>query len=225
MAKARTQDQQRTYKTFRDPFGRKWGAHIESVTRMSTGRIEYLEHHEPNTQFPFYPPYLPEQKYLMESPESDQLGFDTARMKADASTAHREYEREAVRIGREIHKEAFDAGNPFTRDVLHVIGRAPDPIEPIVALEKGNPWVLGKTNTPDVRLLPFFVKPTNDIAAEVEDRYGDLGALVTGDDDQGEGDEFPVNYSPGRWRLSDGTKMQGSREQAVAAQEAMAATV
>lgn len=41
-------------------------------------------------------------------------------------------------------------------------------------------------------------------------------------DDDGEIVEYPEPYAPGRWRLSDGTKMQGTREAAEAAEAALA---
>lgn len=227
MARERSQEKDRSYKTFRDQFGRKWGAHIEMNTRQSVGRIEYQEHHERGSRFPFYPPFLPPQKYLQENEATDLLGIDFGRWKADTLTANREYEGEAIKMGRAIHKDAFDPANPYTREVLQVIGPRPNPIEPIVALEKGNPWILGETDVPDIRLAPFFERRREDVSAAIEDRYGDFGMLVTGDEgaesESEMEEEWPQPHGVGRWRLSDGTVMQGKRDAANVAQAALLA--
>lgn len=40
-------------------------------------------------------------------------------------------------------------------------------------------------------------------------------------DDDGDTPEYPVNHAPGRWTLSDGTKMKGTKDDALAAEAAL----
>lgn len=227
MAKTLHQEAMRAWKTFRDPFRRLWGAYVENSTSEPVGRIEYIEHLQPGTEFPFAPPWQPDQKYLRTNRNSDRLEILFADMRSDSRAARREYETDAIKIGRQIHKDAFDAANPFTRDVLAVIGPGPgNLIEPVLALEARNPWMLGQTDTPDARLAPLFDKRAMEVPDEYEDRYGDFGTLVTdrAPEAAGEG-EFPQLYAPGRWRLSDGTTMQATREAAERAQAALLVSV
>lgn len=51
-----------------------------------------------------------------------------------------------------------------------------------------------------------------------------LVAALAGDE-TAEDEEYPVNYAPARWRLSNGDTLRGSREEAVEAEAALHATV
>lgn len=51
--------------------------------------------------------------------------------------------------------EAYDQRKPA---LINYTGPAPQPLEPIYALKDGNSWILGKTTTPDPRLVKYFAK-------------------------------------------------------------------
>lgn len=143
-----SQRHQRAEMTFQDQHGREYYASIELRTGDPTGLIEPL----------FRAPLMPPQKYLSRRNKKRpyDIEVDYVAWKRDVRARRREWEKEGRQLAQKMHGSKFDPREAFTMEVLDVIGPPPEAIEPIIAAEQGNRWVLGLTKKVDMRLVKFF---------------------------------------------------------------------
>lgn len=210
-------------RTFRDQFDRKWHAVIENKTghpvHPPVPIFEVADHR-----------LIPPEKYVQPRAEhgaDGDLFIDLAQWHTDLIDAWAAYEERKVGMA-EVHNkdnpaEAVRNPSPFLRKAWGV-----EPMHPKIvrAMMARNKWVLGfsmqKPGWVTEEILPP-VMDTRRVAADldVEDFYDAEDEGVFGAEESAAPEEFPQMYGPGRWRLSDGTTMQGKREDAEAAQAAI----
>ena len=148
-----SQRNQRTETDFTDQHGRKYHATIEVQSGDPCGLIE------PQFQAPLMAP----QPFLMRVPRRPySLHIDYAAWKAEVREAWREWQKQGRDTARKLHGDAYNPNKPFTGEILDIIGPAPTKIDPIIAAEQGNKWVLGLTNVVDQRLWQFFAPEDRD---------------------------------------------------------------
>lgn len=147
-----SQRKQRRGQMFRDDHGRRWYAVTELLSGAPSGMIEHQ----------FQAPLIPPQKYLELSTDPERpydLHIAYARWIADTETDREEWHKDGRMVARRMPGVAWEEGQPFPSAVLDVIGPEPTPLEPILAAQQGNPWILGKTQARDARLVKFFETP------------------------------------------------------------------
>lgn len=154
------QRDKRTHIEALDPHGRKWGAVVDIAAKPKPGPCS------PWAPLGWSAPLIPEQKYLQWSPDSMfTLGINYTQMKADRKEARENWLTEFHKIASEMNPR--DAGASLIGNsrkdyedaspaLLRAVGPKAPAIEPVIAAEQGNGWILGKTQTPDPRLTPFF---------------------------------------------------------------------
>lgn len=211
------QRENRRYQQYWDQHGRRWGCVLDLGCKdgaSPVGPFEYVEANQSDTEYRFRPPWLPEQKYLKlgTGVNWNRVEIDYPTMLRDARSAHQSYRNECMKAAEDLN-EPYEPGEKPSAKIRRIVGQAPKPVEPIAAAMQGNPWILGKSSVPHPRLVEILAPPA---AIEDEDWLDGM--------EFGPEEEFPRNYAPGRWELSDGTRMQGSREAAVQAQTALAVT-
>lgn len=172
------QSQQRRYKVVHDQHGRRWGGSFELKSGDFTGKIEYLEHmwseriKDPSG---VHPPWLPDQNYIRPVPdEANRVHIDYAGLERQFRHEMTEYQKQAMRVGLKKHGDMYNPDAPITRDVLSIIGNPPIAVDVVIAARQGNPWLLGKTDRVDHRLVKFLVstaKPAEPDYSEPD--YGD----------------------------------------------------
>ncbi len=142
-----SQRNQRTSTDFTDQHGRKYHANIEVKSGDPVGLIEPL----------FRAPLMPHSHYLSRVPRRPyDVVIDYDRWKADVRTAWAEWQQAGRQTGMKLHGSAYDPNKEFTGDILDIIGPAPQRLEPVLAAQQGNRWVLGLTDRVDLRLVPYF---------------------------------------------------------------------
>lgn len=163
-----SQRDQRNYIILEDQHGREWGCSIEVKTGDATGL------YEPQ----FKAPWVPEQKYLSRPDKRRpyDLFINYKQMKSDLRADRRDWEKEGRQLMRKMRGKAYDPSEEFGEDVLDIIGEPPQAIEPMIAAEQGNSWILGATKKVDKRLAKFFEPEQLDPAfvKEQEPDYSDL---------------------------------------------------
>jgi len=170
-----SQRSQRQTMDMTDQHGRPWFATVEIRTGDPCGLIEQR----------FIAPLVPPQQYLKRVPRKPyDLLIDYAGWKADIRQARGEWEREGRQIARKLHGSAYRPDAPFSIEVLEMIGEAPSAIEPVIAAEQGNKWVLGLTNRVDMRLVKFFEPEQVDPDYRDSEEEGDFS------------DELEAEYNP-----------------------------
>jgi hypothetical protein len=134
---------------FRDQHGRTYHAEIEIKTMDPCGLVE------PQYQAPLVVPsmYL-ERSIDPERPYDLVINYD--RWEADINEAREIWLSEGHTQSRVIYGEKYNPDEPFSLQVLSLIGPPPQHVEPVIAARQGNSWVLGLTQTPDPRLVKFF---------------------------------------------------------------------
>jgi hypothetical protein len=163
-----SQQHQRRYQLFTDDHGREWGGNLEVKTGDVVGLLEPQ----------FTAPLIPDQKYLERVDRRPyDLHINYKRWKADIRNGRRDWEREGRQLMRKMRGKAYNPSEEFGEDVLDVIGEPPQALEPIIAAEQENSWILGKTKRPDKRLVKFFEPEQLDedyVKKEIEPDYSDL---------------------------------------------------
>lgn len=142
-----SQRRQRSEMTFEDDHGREYYGTIELKTGDVTGLM----------QPQFFAPLMPEQKYLRRVPKRPySLKIDYEQWKADRRNALKDWEKEGRQRAQKIHGSEYRPGAPFSSEVLDIIGPKPPAVDPVIAAQQGNRWVLGLTKKVDERLVEFF---------------------------------------------------------------------
>jgi hypothetical protein len=185
-----SQRHQRAEMTFQDQHEREYYAAIELKTGDPTGLIEPL----------FRAPLMPPQKYLVRRNKRRpyDIEVDYVAWKRDVRTARRAWEREGRQLAQKMHGSKYDPREPFSMEVLDVIGPPPEAIEPIIAAEQGNRWVLGLSKKVDERLVKFF--EPEDVDPDYRDR-----------EDSEEEDEDYGGSNPARTKHED-DRVRGRRQ-------------
>jgi hypothetical protein len=164
-----SQAKQRRNQMFRDQHGRKYFASIEIKTGDPCGVIEHQ----------FDAPLRVPAMYLEKSRDPERpydLHINYTRWKSDIRAAREEWERDGRDKSRKAYGTAFDPSKPFTPEILEQIGPAPQAVEPVIAAEQGNSWVLGLTTKIDPRLYDFFADEIEKTKPIAEPDFRDLDA-------------------------------------------------
>lgn len=142
-----SQREQRRGAILTDQHGRKYSAVIEK----KTGDDLFW-------QAMYTAPLIPPAMYFEPHPDVDRPNdrvINYTRWKEDIRRDTDAWELLGRTIVRQI-PNGLNADGSFSLAVLDQIGPKPTPIEPVIAAEQGNKWVLGFTQVPDPRLKKFF---------------------------------------------------------------------
>lgn len=210
----------RRYTKLKDQHGRTWGCVIELKTGDPSGPIDLLE---PNGA-----PLMPPPRFMK---VNSQKAYGELFVDYDGWIGHQRHAIEAHRkrmMGIATQQYGDSAAEKIDNPppaLLHFAGPSPEPVEPILAAKAGDPWVLGFT---DVR--PKWADKYMPAKAKAK-AYSDDLAFMREDADESANDQgaptstasegYPVMYAPGRWRLSDGSTMQGKKADALEAENAV----
>jgi hypothetical protein len=211
----------RRWQELKDQHGRTWGCVIELKTGDPTGPIEMREPRKA-------PLRVPPQFLRVDSRKNfGAITIDYHGWKGMLSRAWERWRGELLQAARKMYGDsaAEKVENPPPALVAEV-GVSPEPLEPVLAAEHGDPWVLGLSDVrPPWANLFFPVRPKRAEGALPDE----LAFLNHGkqpeEEPEAEPDvEYPVMYAPGRWRLSNGTTVQGKKVDAQKAENALLAT-
>lgn len=134
---------------YRDQHGRRYSVMTEKRTGHPCGLIEPL----------FQAPLMPHQKYLMVGVDPERPNYcpvNYALWEKDIRDQRAEWEDRGRKLQRHMKQAAYRADEPLTREVVDMLGDPGEAVEPVIAARQGNPWVLGFTDTVDVRLAKFL---------------------------------------------------------------------
>lgn len=170
--KKRSQQTERRFMSFRDQHNRVYAAWTENMTG------------DPCTPLmaQFTAPIMPPETYIE---VRDELGprrvwINYRRWFDDARAQWKDRAIAAIRFAKELHGNSSAKIDPINppADILHRLGEPPIRLELVAAMAQGNPWVLGFSKTPDVRLEPLL--PTKVLVQDTVSMDSfDFGALVT----------------------------------------------
>lgn len=133
-----------------DQHGREWSCNIENSSGMPTGLICN----------DFRAPWLPEQQYLVINPlNPSDIWIDYRQMYLDRRSALVGYHDLAVQLSTEKSWPLPTKRGVYSTDVRRMLGRPPQPLEPVRAAAQNNPWILGFSEEIDPRLAEFVVIP------------------------------------------------------------------
>jgi hypothetical protein len=156
----------RTHITTYDQFDRKYVVPCEKRTGMPCGL------YQPQFWAPWHPDFHPD--YWIINPENtSELYIDLQRIIKDRMTAMREYHQRVIRWCNREQRPSPKLG-VYDDLIVEHCGVPPRAYQLAVALLQSNPWVLGKTMTPDPRLVQYLEQPSREIEEEI-DSY-DFGA-------------------------------------------------
>lgn len=135
----------------KDQFGRKWESIWDSDAKGTCAPINPRGWVDPlNTP----------QKYVRVKTDEDRqrvIFVDLERWELDLEEAHRIYDQklynDAVMLFGERGPDAYAEKAPA---LMHFTGPGPQSIELVQAARDENPWALGKTLTPDSRLVKYL---------------------------------------------------------------------
>lgn len=175
------QRDKRTYVEAKDQHGRLWENVIDISAKPKPGPV--------STWNPkgWTAPLIPDQKYIRWSPDNMfVVTINYRQWKEDRKLAWEEWVSELHQRAAEM--SPGDAGASLigkstalyedaSPALLRAVGKKRLPVEPVIAAEQGNSWVLGKTTRVDQRLIQFFpteIEPTYDFSDPEEPKYQDL---------------------------------------------------
>jgi hypothetical protein len=131
-----------------DQHGRRWFADIEKRSGYPTGVIR------PRFDAPWYP----DQSALKIDPDTpNDIRIDYDALLAERLEGHREYHARAVEESASRRWTVPDEGETYSKELQLIVGKPPQPLEPIVAAMQLNSWILGFSKIADKRLTKFIV--------------------------------------------------------------------
>lgn len=171
MAKIKSQNDQRRYATFKDQHGRKWGAVVEKETGDPVGGIM------PQFEAPWMPPphivrVVPGETGVVE------IHYDE--LVREIREAHGHFLDQARNIAVLMYGEgAAQALETMPRELRHMVGDPPAPVEPVQAAKAGNKYVLGFSTQMPAWAEKFFGKEARIARQELEPDFPDAEDEVT----------------------------------------------
>lgn len=211
-----TQDERR-YQRLRDQHGRLWGCVIELKTGDETGGFDLLD--------PRSAPLMPPKPFLKVDSVGDYgrlyIDYDAWIAKQDAAWEH--YRTELLRRAQEMYG---DAAPQKVEDpppaLIAAVGIPPEPVEPILAAQAEDPWVLGMSPDRPAWADQFFT-PERGRQEQANDRLAFMRGEQPKKAQTSDAKPHPHYVQPagpgiGLWRLSDGTEVKGTKEEARAAE-------
>lgn len=156
-----SQFDQRRPATFYDHHGRPWHASVEKSTGEPVGLLEPL----------FAAPWIPPQSAVRTIPDQPgKLTIDYDKLIAEREEALLEWNRETVRLGRELYGSQFEVNGDLPPELRQIVGKPPESVVPILAAKQGKSrWILyGEGHMPKWA-EPFFRLETREAAT-----YGDV---------------------------------------------------
>lgn len=169
----RSHHDQREPRDWTDQHGRVWNGQIEKKTGEWCGMPP-----QPVGWMPPFPQWLPPARFLKcgrnykingARQGAEEMFIDYDGWIAELRDSHQSWLERFYAIGQNMSGQAFDPDNP-TPQILAQVGPKPVPVEPVLAMQQGNKYVLGLTKTVDKRLEPFFPKewklPVPDFSGE-----------------------------------------------------------
>lgn len=145
---------------FKDQHGRLWFAMLDTTCNDTIGHLQ------PQFTAPWLPDTKSEYVRVVHDPDTgvSTVKINYAQIKGDLRYAWQEWIKHRDLIGREVQKDAYNPEKP-TPYILQMAGPSPKPIEPVIAAEAGDPWVLGFSDEMPPWATPFFTKETLDETA------------------------------------------------------------
>lgn len=216
--KVKDQQDKRRFQVFTDQHGRKWGGTIELSTGDPTGLLD------PQFRAPILPP--PRYQKVNSQKAHGQMVIDYQGWAGMLRRANEAWEQQAIKVATAMYGDAAaEKLEQMPPALLASVGPRPEPVEPVLAAEHGDPWILGLTDVRPAWADLFFPKEKPK-AKDLPDELAFLrhGQEATVHTKTGESGGYPVMYAPGRWRLSDGSTVQGKRADAEAAENGLIAT-
>lgn len=135
-----------------DDHGRRWFADVEKRSGYPVGPIR------PRFDAPWYP----DQSALKIDPDDpSHIRIDYEALLAERQEAHALYHQRAVEEAASRQWPVPELGEPYRRELQLIIGKPPQPIEPVVAAMQGNKYILGLTTRVDPRLVEFIETPAH----------------------------------------------------------------
>lgn len=147
-----------------DQHGRPWYCETEIKSGMPCSPF----------QPQFLAPWYPQSNYIKVNPNNTAecfIDYDT--MRADKRKALSGYHRNAVELATDKKWAIPEPGQAYERQIVAKLGTPPNPIQPIIAAQQENPWVIGWTEKPDPRLVEAVKSKRRRI--ELEDEGFDFG--------------------------------------------------
>lgn len=224
MYKPKDTQEDRRYQRLHDQHGRLWGCVIELKTGDPSGPIDLLE--------PRKAPIMPPPAHMKVDSQRDYgvLTIDYQGWRAERERAWDQYNQRLTLVAQDMYADDVVASkieDPPPALIARV-GLPPERIEPVLAAEAGDEWVLGlTTERPDWADL-FFPPERQPTPTS---RTSELAFLDFKKQDKQEGKEGPTSEFPayvkgaGRgaalWTLSDGSEFKGTKDEARAAETAL----
>jgi hypothetical protein len=141
MYKQKDPQDDRRWQWYTDQHGRQWGATIELATGDPVGTIDLYRDGKP-TEAPVMPP--PQFIKANSKQNYGKLEIDYTGWKSAKRQAHEDYERRVLGIAQQMYKDGALRAIKEREPALYALaGIPPEPIEPILAAEAGDPWALG----------------------------------------------------------------------------------
>lgn len=200
----------RSTRTMRDQHGREWGAIVENKTGHPVA---------PPAPKGWSAPVLPPEKYVQPLPgDSGELFIDYLAWHRDLVAAFAQYEERRIGLAHQRNPEDPEKllRSP-TRFFEKVVGDRPLSPDVARACIAGNRWILGLSEARPAWADDLLPKPA---LAEPEVLRAEFPDAEEESVDSGE--PFPRKASGvGRWTLSSGEVVRGTREEAEAAEAAV----
>lgn len=198
---------------FKDQHGRTWEAVVELSTMAPVGEPRFVAFVDRASGEPIVPPILPPPAFQRYT----KRGIGQMRIDYDAWIEHQRARVNDYRMMAEgfatsnYGEKASEALEHPPQRMIDYLGKPPAAIEQIMACQRGNKWALGLPD-PAGRAYPrppwadkFFPIP----APVVEQEFPDVEFA-----DEEPEEEYPKPHGVGRWELSNGKIVRGSRADA-----------
>ena len=143
-----------------DQHGRQWSWEGDNKSGMPTSILSPL----------FSAPFIPDNQFILVNPDNtSECYVDYPAMYRERAERLREHHRQAVAYAVK-HKQPVPAMGQYSDEITETVGAAPEALELVAAAAQENPWVLGFSDVPDPRLVPFL-KQASTAIAEIMDTF------------------------------------------------------